>query len=242
MSDKKNDLKKDIKPKKSNVIDLTKRIAPKKDASGFAGLKVRWDLERAKVAVSTSLLSVVLLVTLANNSTFKTIDIGVSKTDLASVSTETVGPGRGIASVPTGTSDSEDEMVKKLSLKELKEEAVGRKPSSVESFAFGYLEGKYIVRHQNGKVREVEFSSQGSPDDRPKSIESRQDFLSQNRELLPSGFDKAIRVGSNQVADKLTENYELLNTSSMPVAKVQFELDAAGRLLAMRIDRTQLTP
>ena len=50
-----------------NVIDMTSRIQEPNYKDYLKGLKVRFDLENTKVAVSTSLLSIVILVTLANN-------------------------------------------------------------------------------------------------------------------------------------------------------------------------------
>jgi hypothetical protein len=64
--------------------------------------------------------------------------------------------------------------------------------------------------------------------------------LIENREILPIGFERVIRVGSVNADNKVTENYELLNETSMPVAKVQFELDPSGRMLLMKFDRTAL--
>ena len=58
---------------KGKVIDMTERIHAPDYRERLRNLKVRLDLEHAKVAVSTSLLSIVVLVTLANNNLMTSI-------------------------------------------------------------------------------------------------------------------------------------------------------------------------
>jgi hypothetical protein len=222
--------------KKDNVIDLTSRIQNDGFTARLKNLKVRFDLEHARVAVPASLLSIVLLVTLANTTIMS--QPKVSSTDLASVSTRT---GRAIASVSTGTSLVEDQLVKRLAKSELSESAtIGRRPSSLENLTLGSLEGKYAIRLQDGKIREIEFASGNSDGDRPKHIENLAAFLKDNAELLPYKFEKAVKVQTEQDGSSTTETYHLLNGISIPVAKVEFDLDAAGRLLAMHVAQVQL--
>ena len=60
--------------KTGNVIDMTERIHHPDFKEYLRGLKVRFDLENAKVAISASLLSVVLLATLANDRLVTTVN------------------------------------------------------------------------------------------------------------------------------------------------------------------------
>ena len=212
---------------KDNVIDMTERMETPDARERLKHLKVRFDLEHAKVALSTSLLSIVVLVTLANRNMMQT------------TAPEDMKPTRGIASVSTGTSDVEDTLVRTLAKHELDSSSLGRKPSSIEALAFGQLEGKYAVRMANGKLAELEFSDVTSQGDRPKHIDNRGEFLDSHRDLLPVAYDKSMKVESLAQGESTLETYQLLNEVSRPVGKVEFKLDAAGRLLSMRV--AQLT-
>ncbi len=211
---------------KNNVIDMTERMETPDARERLKHLKVRFDLEHAKIALSTSLLSVVVLVTLANR-------------NLMNNAPTEMKASRGIASVSTGTSEIEDSLVRSLAKHELDSNSMGRQPSSIEALAFGQLEGKYAVRMANGKLAELEFSDVTSQGDRPKHIDDRIGFLDSHRDLLPVAFDKSIKIDSQAQGESTIETYQLINEVSRPVASVEFKLDAAGRLLSMRV--AQLT-
>lgn len=218
---------------KDNVIDMTTRAQEPETIERMKSLKTRFDLEHAKLALSTSLLSIVVLVTLANKNLMSS-DAGA----------EPVRAGRAIASVPTGTSDAEDSLVRVLAKRDLGAHAVGRRPSSLESLAFGTLEGKYAVRlNHDKKLAELEFSSNVGSDsesDRPKHIQNRAEFIDQNHELMPVAFDKAVWIEREPSGDSVTEIYQLVNEVSRPVATVEFKLDKSGRMLSMKVAALQL--
>jgi hypothetical protein len=224
----------DRKDEKSNVIDITERVVVPDYRERLKHLKVRLDLEQAKLAISTSLLSIVLLVTLANNN----IMTRIPAPEEAPVAT------RGIASLSSlgQSEDTNHELVAELAQRELSESAsVGRRPSSLDKLRFGTLEGKYAVRlHADGKLHEIEFSDSAGSGDRPKHIADFAQFLESNREILPVEFDKSVRISSETEAGGSTETYQLVSRVSMPLAKVQFRTDAAGRLLAMRVAPLQI--
>jgi hypothetical protein len=215
------------KQKKDNVIDLTERLETPDARERLKNLKVRFDLEHAKIALSTSLLSVVVLVTLANRNLMN------------NAVPQDMKQTRGIASVSTGTSEVEDSLVRTLAKHELEMSSMGRQPSSIESLAFGQLEGKYAVRMANGKLAELEFSDVTSQGDRPKHIDNRGEFLDSHRDILPVAYDKSIKIESLAQGETTLETYQLVNEVSRPVARVEFKLDAAGRMLSMRV--AQLT-
>lgn len=207
----------------NNVIDMTERIQEPDTIERMKNLKVRFDLEHAKIALSTSLLSVVVLMTLANRNLMNN-----------SVPEE-MKQSRAIASVPTGTSDAEDMLVRALAKHELSSTSIGRQPSSIEALAFGQLEGKYAVRLANGKISELEFSDVTSQGDHPKHIDDRGNFLDTHRDILPVAYDKSIKIDSQVSGNSTLETYQLVNEVSRPVANVEFVLDAAGRMLSMRV-------
>lgn len=229
MKNEKNDVK-------SNVIDLSER---KNNVKGpaqklSANLKMRLDLEQMKVAVSTSLLSLVALVTLANTNIFST-----SSEDTVASHTRM---SRGIASIPTGTTDAEDALVERLAKKDLSESAViGRRPSSIERLSLEVLEGKYSVLLAHGKIQELAFLS-GGPEagDRPKHINDLPGFFEGHRDLLPVDFEKTVKLGSAHEGLDVVETYGLLDKESATLAKVLVRLDSAGRLLSMRVAPIQV--
>ncbi len=208
---------------KDNVIDMTDRMQQPDQKSRLKNLKVRLDLEQAKIAVSTSLLSILVLVTIANSR-------------LASQDTPQIAGGRAIASVANGTSEVEDTIVHSLADRALSSDAViGRKPSSIEQLSFGFLEGKYALHMQNGKLSEIEFANSVDSADRPKHIDDPAQFLEANREVLPVAFSRSVKVEHLANKAEIIETYQLVNEISRPVANVQFRMDTVGRLLSMKV-------
>jgi hypothetical protein len=79
-----------------------------------------------------------------------------------------------------------------------------------------------------------------SDQDRPKHIEDRAAFLKEHADLLALEFDKTIKVEQTKDAGMMVETYHLVNGISIPVAKVQFRMDNAGRMLSMRVSQVQV--
>ena len=210
---------------KDNVIDMTDRTQNPDTIERFKHLKVRFDLERAKVGLSASLLSIVVLVTLANNNLMTKVNV------------EPQAQSRGIASVGTGTSDAEDSFVRNLAKKELSASAqIGHNPSAIEKLAFGYLEGHYAVRLENGKLSELEVSNAQAG----KQISNMESFIESNRDVMPVAFDKSVKVQTEQLDGGTIETWQLINSVSRPVAHLQIHTDGDGRLLALHVSLQQV--
>jgi hypothetical protein len=223
----------------SNVVDITGRIQAPNYKERLRGLKVRFDLENAKIAISTSLLSIVVLVTLANNNLMSSITRDSSPDTLQSTP-----QARGIASVAQSMDKAADtaaensQLVRDLANRDLSPKAsLGHKPSNVERLAFGVLEGKYAVRLQHGLLKEIEISSGFVQE--AKQVESLVAFIESERSLLPQ-FDRSLKVSSEHEDGNAVETYQLVNEVSMPVAKVQFHMDNEGRLLSMLVSPMQI--
>ncbi len=223
----------------NNVIDMTERIPSAIDRLGLSGLKVRFDLEHAKIAVSTSLLSIVILVTLANNNLMTSINPVVTPLDEAVPSSR---GSRGIASVPGANQVAAaipeyPQLVKALARRGLGPTAsVGQTPSALDRLAFGFFEGKYAVRLHAGKIREIEFSSESNVAD-AKQIANPLKFLETQRDLLPE-YAHTVKVGDSRDGADHIKTFELVNEVSIPVAKVEFRVDDESRLLGMRVTPT----
>ena len=241
MSSNKNDNKKN-EPRK--VIDLTERIEareasknPDGPLSKLKAMKVRLDLEQAKIAIPASLLSIVVVVTLANTKLLSGPDV-VESREMASEGTTVIAPSRGIASIPAGTSETEDQLVKALSSKTLSEiSAVGRKPSALEKLSLETLEGKYAIRMSDTqKISEIEIAQDQVSN--PVPFDAK--FITDNRAWMPVSFDKSVRVQSVHSDNGTRQTYHLVNSLSMPVAKIDVSLDSSGRLLALRVIPTSV--
>ena len=217
-----------------NVIDLAERrrdFTPTVDPPATS-LRLRLDMEQAKIAISTSLISIVVVVTFANSSIWST---GPTPA-IASAAESPATQSRGIASLPGKPSGLEEAFVRTLAAHDLMPGAsVGRRPSSLDRLTLGFLEGKYAVRLDQGKLSSLEFNGQSASGDAPKFVD-RVRFLEQNRELLPVAFDRLAKV-SGAGASGL-EVYDLLRLGSdvdVSAAKVEFRMDGTGRLLSMKV-------
>jgi hypothetical protein len=211
---------------KDNVIDLEQRRAQNNDSEKLKSLKVKADLENVKLVISTSLLSVLILATVANSNILSTANDQRSHTETSS--------GRGVASVQTGTSAWEDRLAEKLAVTSLKEDSsFGRTPSSTEQFTFGALEGKYSVRFENGKVQEFSFAEPKSGQ-QPIIVVDRVAFLKSYSSVLPVRFAKVERAEVTKEAEQTTERYNLIDAKGLFVGLVEFRLDLTNRVLSMR--------
>lgn len=218
------------------VVDISERLPNRNPMDKLKSLKVRLDLEQAKVAIPVSLLSILTVVTLANSKLLTNPEV-IQSQELASEGT-LIKPSRGIASVPTGTSDNEDQLVKEMAGKTLSEiSAIGRKPSALEKLTIETLEGKYAVRMDDTqKISEIQISESRQNE----AIKFEVNFLESNREWLPVTFEKSIRVQNELSGTGSKQLYHLVNKLSMPVAKVDVSLDSDGRLLSLKVIQTTI--
>ncbi len=233
-----NDNKKD--PRK--VIDISERIsarlASKNPLEKLKAMKVRLDLEQAKIAIPASLLSIIVVVSLVANSKLLNGEETVQSREIASVGT-VIEPVRGIASVPTGTSQDEDQLVKEMASKALSDiSSVGRSPSALEKLSLETLEGKYAIRMDEAqKISEIEISANQVSN--PVAFTSK--FIESNRSWMPVSFEKSIRIQNTQNSEGGQQSFHLVNDLSIPLARVDVRLDGSGRLLALKVIQTKAT-
>lgn len=215
------------------VIDISERLPNRNPMDKLKSLKVRLDLEQAKVAIPVSLLSILTVVTLANSKLLHDPEVIQSRELASSGTSEMVRPSRGIASVPSENSVNEEQLIKQMAGKTLGEiSSIGRKPSALEKFTIETLEGKYAVRMDDmQKVSEIQIADA----EQQTPIAFSPSFLENNREWMPVSFEKSIRVKSDQTEAGSQQSYHLVNGFSIPVAKVDVQLDREGRLLALKV-------
>jgi hypothetical protein len=234
-----------LQMKRDNVIDLSQRVeqpvSSHLSSTRLHNLKMRFEAQNGKIAVATTLLSIVVLVTMANNSLLTRRSQVEPMRSVAEAYDANHG-SRTIASVPTGTTEAEDSLAERLAKRELSNNSViGHRPSELERLSIGFLEGNYSMQLENGKLRELQFAQAPEEASRaPKRVEDLAAFIETNRALLPVAFSKTIKLDSVQEGTRTTQTYELVNQLSMPVAKVQFLTDSSGGLIAMSVAQTQV--
>jgi hypothetical protein len=221
---------------RANVIDLSERRANtvEKSQGLEQRLRLRLDMEQAKIAISTSLISIVVLTaTVANKSLWSTGSEQARGTASES-SALADGSSRNIASLAAASvPEGEVSLAHRLAVDGLASDtSFGRQPSTLDQLALGFLEGKYALFLEGGKIHGLQFNSQADAGDAPKFVD-RIRFLEQNRSLLPVAFDRLARSASDEPG---LEAYELLrNGVEAPLAKVEFRMDEAGRMLSMKV-------
>lgn len=223
---------------KNNVIDLSQRRTKRAEPAPVREVRLKLDPDQARALVTTTLLSVLLVVGLANNSLFSGSGKAGGETALSSQA-PAAGGDRSIASVPSGTSRFEEETVARLSKVSIQNpDGIGRSPSALERLTVEFLEGRYTVQLENGRVKELAFVNAESAGDgafAAKRIEDRARFLESNRELLPVEFTRTAKLQVVARDGEVIETYDLLDASKQSVAKVRFQLDTDNRLIAMTV-------
>lgn len=150
-------------------------------------------------------------------------------------------PSRGIASIApdhiTDISQWDSSLLKKMAEKaERKMASFATKATALEQLRFGVLEGKYAIRLNEGKVTEINYQemAQGSGD-RPKYIESKDEFLNEFKDVVKPEFTAANLVSEKIENGNIVEVYRLVGSKSSPVAEAHFVSDQYGRLMSLKI-------
>lgn len=197
--------------------------------------KARFDLEQRKVLVSASLVSIVLVVTFANQVLMRD-----SVNTPARVAMNI--PTRSLASVQSGgalearrdQTTWEKQVAHELGQTEGRLPAsLGRTPSAEEKLQYGLLEGKYSVQFHEGKISEIQFGAE-SIGSSPTFFKDAEKFLKVNRSLLPFQFDRLVLNSRTAEQTKVVEKYDVLLTDQK-VGRADFELDSFGRLLSLKL-------
>lgn len=214
----------------SNIIRFDEKLAEKGRVIVEPPMKI--DSTSIKAMVVTTIGLVVFAVSFANRSIFSPAE------DVANVAHFSLGQSRGVASVPTGTSASEDQFHASIAARPLSgSTGLGLKPSEIDRLTFGFLEGKYSVHLENGKVKELAFvdSSSQSNGDRPTYLKDPVEFLQNNREIFPREYSEVRSGATLTQKDQIVRSYALMQKTDQ-VGEVQVTLDLSGRLLSMKFE------
>lgn len=157
---------------------------------------------------------------------------------VAHTSTETnMSSERQIASLDPATSARdikwEHELAKKLSSDEFVQVVgLAEKPTSRDELVFGFLEGKYGMKLDQGHVQALEFID-AQAGEQPLPIANKIKFLLNYPEAFGLNYSEV------SLTEKTADNqsYSLINANKNIVGYAHFALDDKGRVLSVKISQ-----
>ncbi|MCC7405514.1 MAG: hypothetical protein IT288_14040 [Bdellovibrionales bacterium] len=203
---------------------------PPAPAPTTAKRKFRFDRERSKVVLSASLVTILIGVTMVNKALLD--DEPFSSTEALQAN-----PSRAIASLSDNTSDFRNERYERQLARELVRggdrgpASIGKTPSAEERLQFEFLEGRYALKMNDGRLSNLRFVALS---EQPKLVENRTQFLVQYKELLPGQFDEVRLLSREEKGKVVTETYSL-DAGPESIGKVTIEVDLQGRLLTLAV-------
>jgi len=113
--------------------------------------------------------------------------------------------------------------------------SVGRPANALENFRFGVLEGKYSIKMDGEKIRDVDFIDTPDSEGRPSSLGSRSEFFSKYGPLF--GLRGAPqRVAVDVVNGKIVETYKI-SALGVPDTIIKVTLDDLDRLISLHSEK-----
>ncbi len=110
---------------------------------------------------------------------------------------------------------------------------VGKKPTVFDNFAFGALEGDYLIRKIDGRIAEVQFTADEQR--RPKALLERKKFLTKNLGLFSKQAEKIEPIHVENNSDRMIEKFRMIDGQGQAVGTVQVLLDENQNLLSMTV-------
>lgn len=208
------------------------------DVTDQVFIKRQWEKQQKRATIAAALASIIVLALVINNwelnrqvkNQFVTMQAPLTHRLPASVVSE-----EGISQVNLAWEKS---LIHSLSQEQTREIAsLGRHPTPEEEFRFGFLEGKYHILFESGKIQKVHFLDSANSIDQPKYINNRESFLLKHRSLLPVIYDNVQRQNQTEQDGTRLETYVLMGHKEQPVGEVNFELDRHGRMLSMKVQK-----
>ncbi len=194
----------------------------------------RVQFERNRMFISGSIVSILILATLANTNLFS-LNSADSNLQVRKVTT-----GRMIASVKSDSENRNDYDKEVLNLAKSnlnrRTASFGKSPSLQDKLRYETLEGKYLMQFEEGKIKSIEFTRLTQQGSEPKYVNNREEFLSRHKSLLPVNFDLAKKSSVQKSRLKTIEKFNLIDGVNS-VANVEFQMDAYGRFISMKVNK-----
>jgi hypothetical protein len=192
-------------------------------------------VEKNRIFISASIVSVLVLATLANTNIFSFNNSAPQ--DFAQYNS--ANTGRFIASVdkPVNQRIQYDKEILALTKSKINRETAsfGKKPSLQDKLKYEVLEGKYLMQFEKGKIKSIEFTRIQKSSGEPKYVNNRKEFLSEHKSLFPVNFDVAQQASVQKSRLKTVESFNLMDGLNK-VANVEFQLDVYGRFISMKVN------
>lgn len=193
------------------------------------GPRRRWpslDAENIRVVTTAALVTILVVVSLLNNSLFSN-----------RVETSSVHQGRAIASVGgeslLARQKFEKELVERLgNLEKGNVVVTAVSPSKVDHLRYEALEGKYILKFENGKLSSAALRGDESAIE-PTLVSDDFAFIKQYENVWPVSPDAIQKISETRTGDFKVIAYETRSQNSR--ALVELKKDKDDRLLQINV-------
>lgn len=191
---------------------------------------IRLNLEQKKVAASASLFSILILVTLANINLLSQKETVLRHQDRAIASIE----NDHLQYSQEAAEENSRLVLNRLQNSDRSIASLGQEPDMLEKLRYGYFEGKYAVRTQAGKIRQIEFVESDSGD-RPKYVADVNEFVKEHQNLFEIQNPKLKEIAKTSSENSSeTTTYNVVNESNNEVeGSMVLKTDEFGRLFSM---------
>ncbi len=108
--------------------------------------------------------------------------------------------------------------------------SLAEKPTVRDELIFAFLEGKYGMKLDNGRIRSLEFID-AQAGDQPLVIKDKADFLRQFSEAFGVEYSE---VSLSESSDQ-TQAFSLINSDKAIIGTATFDLDTDGRVQSIKI-------
>ena len=199
-------------------------------------------VENKKLLISSSLLSIVFIVTMANRNLMK-----VEGPSFQWAAHEQMG-SRSIASIEPSrferNADWEKDVAQELS------QSFGRKPASIsttasdeQQFRYGFLGTAYrVLYNANGKVEEIVYDpaplakseANADADSKLKYLSASDILDGKYKSFLPWNYVNWTNTEKKTIQNEIIEVISLLGRDGKTVGLVTFKTDVHGRFLSMK--------
>jgi len=191
--------------------------------------KVSFNLEQRKILVSASLVSVIAIISLIN----QTLN---SQSDHALKASRSIATTERFIKFDQTQLEWQKKLASELAVKGDREIAsLGHRPSAFEKLRFGFFEGKYAFQLEHGKIKAIDFVDSTFNNDRPKYITNKTNFLKEWRDLFLVTFNRVEKDSEGVDQNLVRERFRLL-AGGETVGYVQFLSDVHGRAHAIKFE------
>ncbi len=184
-------------------------------------MQMKLDLEQRKGAVIASVLSVIALATILNQSLISNNQSDTHSRQIASLENE--------QKIKTWKQD----LLKDLSeTKQRSLASYGEFPTPLEQLRMGTLEGKYSFQVHENIIEEIKFI-ETAEGDRPKSFRSYEEFVTENMKAFNPSIEKI--VATHQVVNDKDKQftYEARDLEDHALGKIVVVSDLSNRFIRL---------